>query len=293
MSLARSASLASSIVLTSCTTVPLSRPQELPDMVHHVQCELQQAYGELRADHPWLDKWAAGFTLTMKADVGGAASPEVSLLGPFGVGAYVLAVGGGVSYEGIRTGTSKYYLRFDHLHEVQCAAPNQQQIKGALGIKEWIESVLPPDDKSTYRIPDTIGHSQQFILTLSGHVNPSYTLIRSRGQLGLGASRIDTNIIDIAMTNAPVPKPQEVVIVGTRPAPPPGRTRLAPETPGTMQSFTFRNSQPASPLVQRQRLPSGRTIEVVKNKGSEIPDDARARLDNQLQELQLRNIFGR
>lgn len=291
MSSARWASLASAIVLTSCTTVPLSRPQELPDMVHHVQCELQQAYGELRKDHPWLDKWAAGFTLTMKADVAGAASPEVSLLGPFGVGAYVLAAGGGISYEGIRTGTSKYFLRLDHLHEVDCAVPNQQQIKGDLGIKEWMASVLPPDDKSTYRIPDTIGHSQQFILTLSGHLNPSYTLTRSRGQTGLGASRIDTNIIDIAMTNAPVPKPQEVIIVGTRPANLPGHTLLQPKTPGTM--FTFRNSQSASPLVERQRLPSGKTIEVVKNRGSEIPDDARARLDNQLQELQLRNIFGR
>lgn len=115
-----------------------------------------------------------------------------------------------------------------------------------------------------------------FIITVSGSVNPSYTLIRSKANAAFNLGRIDTDIIDIAMTNAPKPKPQEVIIVN-----PPGHAGRTPLAP-----FFLPGVQRTSPLRQKGSL-------TIQNPNSEISNDARARLDNQLQELQLRNLFNR
>jgi hypothetical protein len=265
------------VVLSGCSTIQLSHPKKTPAIVHHVQCELKQAYKNLLPDNPWLTSWAAGFTLTMKADNQGSASPEVSLLGPFSAGSFAVAVGGGVSGEGLRTATSKYTIRLDKLDLVDCNQPDE--IEGVLGIEEWMAEVLRPYLDNAYRVPDTIGHSVQFSLTYGAHVNPSYVLTRSKGQVGFGAQRIDTDIVDIALTDATPKGAQHVIIDNPREG-----TRLPGGLSGTLSAPFI--TRPTSPLVNRG---SSRP----KNSGASIPDDARQRLDNQLYELQLRNLFGR
>lgn len=264
-----------SVALCGCSAIPLSHPQDIPDLVHHVQCELKETRDALQPDYPWLKTWAASFTLTMKAEVIAGASPSASLLGPFGVGSYIFPFGGAITSDGIRTGSSKYTVRFDHLDLIDCNTPQEARFQGSLGIKDWFANVVVTQG-AKYREPDTVGHTQMFIITVSGNVNPSYTLVRSRANAAFSLGRIDTDIIDIAMTNAPKPKPQEVIIVN-----PPGHAGRAPLAP-----FFLPGVQRTSPLRQKGRLTS-------ENPNSEISNDARARLDNQLQELQLRNLFNR
>src|SRR5947209_18842902 len=87
----------------ACTTIPLARPDLVPAMVHHVQCELKDARKNLITENRWLDTWAAAFTLTMKAEQQGNAAPEISLLGPFHGGTFGIPIGVGISADATRT----------------------------------------------------------------------------------------------------------------------------------------------------------------------------------------------
>lgn len=265
------------VAVGGCTTVLLPHPDLLPAMVLHVQCELKEARAALIGENPWLDKWAASFTITMKADQQASASPEVSLLGPFNVGTYVLPFGVGVSGGATRTATSKYTVRFDGLNLVDCNSPHWVFIDGTLGLQFWLTNVVKRHENGTFRVPDTIGHSVQYVVGASARVSPSYTLVRSKGSGVFSAARTDTDILDIAMTDAS-PKPVQHVIIDNFPS--------GSSAPSGRASRTFvpGGTQRTSPLMVRKRI---------LNPGATISDDARQRLDNQLYELQLRSLFGR
>jgi hypothetical protein len=280
MSVRQLSAIAASVALGGCAVIPLSNPTEVPDLVHHVQCELQDMQRELLPTYPWLKTWAAAFTITKKAELLAAASPSFSLLGPFSVGSYAVPIGGGYSTDGIRTGTSKYTVRLDHLDLITCIPTGHSHFEGTLGIKEWFADVVTTTG-DTYREPDTVGHTQQFSININGNVNPTFTLVRSKGNALFSLGRIDTNILDIAMTDAPPPKkpkPIEVIIVN-----PPGSGHTGSTT---LTPFSLQGTQRTSPLRRRGSF-------TIENPNSEISNDARARLDNQLQELQLRNLFNR
>ena len=270
---ARMALLVGAVAIAGCTTIPLVHPDLATLMVHQVQCELKDARATYLADNSWLDTWAAAFTLTMKAEQQASAAPEVSLLGPFGSGTFSVPIGAGISSDAMRTATSKYTLRFDHLKLVDCSAPQDVAVIGTLGIKEWMGEVVRRNHTDAYRIPDTIGHSMQFTLSASGHVNPSFVLTRTSGTGLFSAQRSDTDILDIAMTDATPAPPQHVIVDN------PASERL----PGGRLSTSMARSAPqrVSPLVVHER---------VVNRGSTIPGDARVRLDNQLYELQLSDL---
>jgi len=267
------------ILLCACSSIPLSSPDKVPILVRQIQCELYDAHKKLTAHgaNPWLNSWAAAFSLTLKSDQAGGASPEVSLLGPFGAGTYALPVGGGISADGVRTAAAKYSVKLSDLHTVDCGTPEQPLVFGSLGIEEWLFKTVAPERAVSYRLPDTVGHTFQFALTYGAHAAPAYTLVRSKGNSGFTFSRTDTDIVDVALTDA-TPKPPAHVIIDT----PKGNKTGG--MPG-LQTFSFNSgSTRTSPIVQYGRVVTDQ---------SSIPDDARQRLDNQLYELQLRNLFAR
>jgi hypothetical protein len=88
--------IAVSAALGGCAVIPFSNPTEVPDLVHHVQCELKDTRDALLSTYPWLKTWAAAFTITKKAELLAAASPSFSLLGPFSVGSYAFPVGAAI-----------------------------------------------------------------------------------------------------------------------------------------------------------------------------------------------------
>jgi hypothetical protein len=268
------------VAVSGCSTpLPLSRTAETPIIVQSIQCEIKEAWESYRDSRPWLDKWAAGFTLTLRANRQGGVAPEVSLLGPLAAGTYSVSVGGGVSADATRTAMTKYIVRLDGLKNYTCPARADRPPESYIGLKEWIGSVVSEAPNGLTRVPDTIGHTFQFIASSNARVGPTFSQPRWRGGGIFSISEAHTYILDVAMTDARPKPPQLVIIVEDRTrggAPPPGRAAE------TRILSTGVPTQRTSPLLRR-----GQAV----TRGATIPDDARQRIDNQLYELQLRNLL--
>jgi hypothetical protein len=258
----------------------LPEPERLPRIVHQTQCELKDAYKHYPVGTPqqtWLKSAAAGFTVTMKAEEISSAAPEFSLLGPLAGGSYVFPIGAGLAADNTHTGTAKYLVRFDGLNNVHCDDPADEAVIGSIGIENWLAHSLADYEHDTFRIPDTIGHTAQFVMTLSGHATPSYSVVRSKGTGTFSTQHAATNILDIAITDNTPKGATKVIIIGDERK---GAGGLGGAARNKMIIYGH-GARRTSPLIRRG---------AIVNHGSAISDDARARIDNELNELYVRSL---
>jgi hypothetical protein len=257
-------------------------------VVHDVQCELRSAVSANISEYPWLKKWAAAFALTLEIMETGSATPQVALTGPIqALGTYSFGIGAGLAGTATRTAVLKFTVSLQDVAKYDCASGYDQTalLGGNLGITEWVQVALnshQPDD--TFHVPDTIGHSIQFVVQGNAGLTPSYVLVRSQGNGTFNLQRSDTNTLDVALTDATPPPPQRVTIVGAEPTAAPGAAepRLA-APPSTRSTILPRALSPSSPIA------NPRTGKLVQQ--TPISASARQRLDDALYQLQLQRLL--
>jgi hypothetical protein len=275
------------LLTSACTTLPaLNNSVPVSAVVHDVQCELQSTVSANISEYPWLKNWAAGFGLTLQITETGSATPQVALTGPIqALGTYGFGIGAGLTGTATRTATLKFTVSLKDLAKYDCTEGYDKAVLlgGNLGITEWVQEVLnshQPDD--TFSVPDTIGHTIEFVVQGGASLTPSYVLVRSQGNGTFNLQRSDTNTLDVALTDATPPPPQKVIIVGNEPTPGAAEHGLAAPPsmrPTILPPALSRSSPIAIPRVGK--LVAQTPISV----------DARRRLDDALYQLQLQRLF--
>ena len=233
--------------------------------------ELKEAYSRYQPIYPWLDHWAASFTLTMKRQDKAGIAPRFDFLDAdkFGLG-----ITGEVASETIRSLTTKRTLHLEDLPKFYCTRPAPGIFTGGLGLLESLREALHLRDVNDVagEEPDDLGYRIDFAVKLAAGANPTWIFTRVPGAgVGLAGSQETTHTLDIAFTDATPPRPSKVCVVNLRPGEPLDCTVPPAAKPG-------KRARP-------DRAAGTRTAP------GRVTPEVRQRLDNTLQRLQLENLL--
>jgi hypothetical protein len=269
-------SLAPCLSLGACSTISsesITSNIPLNDIVDRIGCDLKTAYLIYRKDYKWLDDWAASFTITIRQEDRSGVAPGLNYLLPTGANtSFGLGVSGGISGNNTRTLTTKRTIVLKNLKKFDCKTPNSSSaLASELYLFEPLRDALRAVDKNdpANEKPDDLGYRIDFAVKTNISANPSFVLYRVPG---IGAefsvSREKTQSIDIAFSDN-TPRGTPIVYVENLPP--------------------LSVSHHEKSVVSRQR---GRVSTTPKAPLSVTPE-ARQRLDNTLQRLQLETLLPR
>ncbi|MEZ2407321.1 hypothetical protein AB6806_10935 [Bosea sp. RCC_152_1] len=252
----------------ACATVP-----ELPSedkisaarVVDRVQCELHDVVKNRASKYPWLKKWVAGFTLTLRVDETASITPSVaSLVGlAGGPGGDLFGAGASGSFSGTtkRLAQMTFRVALKDAADYRCPRSPTSGLEGQLGIGEWLDRSLGSmDDHDLSKKPKTIGYTIEFAVVKGGKASADITLlpVKSPGSFGFGLAvagqRSDTHTLDVAFADGSAAPPQEVIVVKL-PGPPPEKGIESLRPHAAPQSFTIRipdRSAPGPDAIDRQ-----------------------------------------
>ncbi|MBY2985681.1 hypothetical protein [Rhizobium leguminosarum] len=226
--------------LSSCgTTVPKMVLSNQPHataffinkLVNHVKCEVREAFFRAREFDlknakeqgdgvrrlAWLDTWAAELSLTLTVKETGAIAPSLDYTDELGkVSTLVLNTGISSSSEATRIAKIDFTLPFaDFLKERQanpkrpiiCKETGGILVNGDLGFDDMIDDLAFPHfipGNVAIKPPKTFSNEVQFMVAVSGNVNPAFDLRRvdtnPPGTPSLfSASRARTNDIVVSL----------------------------------------------------------------------------------------------
>lgn len=213
-------------LLGGCSALPDFRHQgsvSSEDIVRHVQCELQAAYALLRPTYPVLDKWAAAYKVTFRAErqhSGGLASGTWTVPGGVSVGAAAT-----LSSSRLRQGSVRYQTRFDRIGEFNCDSDRKNSDRtdgpgGDLRIAEWLSSALAPSHDAAAVVPAELTYLINFVAKYDASLRPTFVIVNLTGSPLLGGGHSNSDSLDIAfldVSQKAKPRPTEIVIVSWPP----------------------------------------------------------------------------
>lgn len=187
----------------------------LEEVADNIQCELQEAYLEQKKHFPWLEQWAASFTLTLKRQDKVGLGPKFEYLEKdvFGLGAT-----GEVSTDAIRSLTTKRTLALKNLEAHTCKRPSAGLLTGRLGLRESLHEALRVRGKGDAidETPEDLGYHIDFAIKAAAGVSPSWIFTRIPGVgFGVSGSSETTHTLDIAFADNTPKGPQKVCVVNS------------------------------------------------------------------------------
>jgi hypothetical protein len=246
----------------------------LEDIVDNVQCELKEAYLAYQPKYPWLDHWAASFTLTMKREDKGGITPKLDYLE---VDRFGLGITAEASSDTIRSMTTKRTLHLRDLPTYKCKQPRSGVFTGRLGLFESLNEALHERgvDDVAGEEPDDLGYRIDFSVRLGAGVTPTWIFTRIPGVgAAFAGSSETTHTLDIAFSDA-TSHAAKVCVVNLQPGAPYLDCTIAPSPPATKRWAATRPDRSA-------RTPTAR---------GRVSTEVRQRLDSTLQRLQLENLL--
>jgi hypothetical protein len=251
-------------VAAGCATIPTERNDgiSIARVADHVKCELGQAL----ATNSKLQSWAGVITLTLELDLSGSVMPSTTLMGPFATGAYGVGLTAGTTLSSTQTHLVTAYFPVWQVEQFaeHCPEPSIEQLEDRLGLKEWVTRALDAGTEEGLVFNDTskaIGYTIEFDLDVTAGITPSFTLTRASGQVGATVDRKTKHTLEIALTDAHIQPPRQVVV------------------------FRPRKTPSGAPDIA---APPQRTVVVTR--ATPLSDDAKRRLDTIMQQLILKNL---
>jgi len=251
-----------SLQLAGCMTVPsldpIGDPLQIREVVQQVECEIYDTVlkYENNPKTSWIVDYAAKVTLALPVSQDGSVSPDGALLGPFGVGSYVIGASAHLKGSTERLATYAITIDFGKMNPYKLACDQHNpRLHGRVGFQDWFERVVASYDNDTFGRPSDLSHKLDFQIDAGFKITPAYELLRSRGNSVFDANITFKHSIDFVMTyNDPnaVDYIKVCVVNNTGPCYVPGPVRKA-RRPG-VASVVGRPGSPAalSPSVQRQ-----------------------------------------
>jgi hypothetical protein len=252
--------------LAGCMTVPdldsIGHPLQIREVVQQVECEIYDTVLKYE-DNPktnWIVNYAAKVTLALTVSQDGSISPDGALLGPFGIGSYVIGASGSLKGTAERLATYAITIDFSKMDPFKpaCEAPNPR-LHGRIGFKDWFDRVVLSFDEDTYGRPSDLSHKLDFQIDAGFKLTPAYELLRSRGNSALAANITFKHSVDFVMTyNDPNAVDYSKVCVVNYPGPcyEPGKAAASRKgrRPTSVVGVPGRLGSPATlaPSVQRQ-----------------------------------------
>ena len=267
-------------IVSGCVTMPTQQNDGISvnRVVDRVKCEL----GKALRDNPTLESWAGVITLTLEVDQTGSVVPSTSLVGPFNAGTYGLDLSAGVTAKSLQTSLVNIYFPVYELFAFaeKCPIAPTNQLEDSLGLKEWVDRTLTlkAAEGALFKDKDkAIGYTLEFDLDLTAGVTPGFTFTRVSGKAGLSVGRKTINTLVIALADAGLKPPRKV--------------RLPAKKPTVEEGAKPSGAEPAADEARKSSSPP--QDRYVNKPGSRVGDDTRRRLDNIIQQLQLKNLRGR
>ncbi|MBR0925731.1 hypothetical protein JQ561_03860 [Bradyrhizobium diazoefficiens] len=260
-------------ILAGCVSLPIEQNDgvSINRVVERVKCEL----GKALLNQPELDSWIGNITLTLETDQAGSVTPTTALSGPFSTGTYGLEFAGGINGKSLQTSLVAINFEVWKLKDFASHCPMQpkSQLEDALGLQQWVERTFPlkvEEGASFISKEKAIGYTLEFDLELSAGITPSFTLARVNGKDGFTASRKTLNTLQVAMVDAGIVPPRTYT-----------KTEMVPVT--QPKSNDSANLIEAKPKFRPERR-------TVTSKGKGPRPNAQQRLNDAIQQLQLRNL---
>lgn len=205
-------SLLTALFLTGCASLPefeLGTADHTADIVRHIECELNDAYKDVSAEHPWLrkDNWLAGYKLTYKADAttAGTVGPAVWMFPvKHSLTGQVLQ-----QNQNIRQGVVEYKNEWGTIPCISDAGEERTvAFRGDLGIRDWLTKALEASSQTEEASkardrsgkPDVLTYDVTFAATIDASMKPGFTLVNLTLGGTAGWKKIDTSTLSLAFT---------------------------------------------------------------------------------------------
>jgi hypothetical protein len=259
--------------LAGCVSMPIEQNDgvSINRVVERVKCEL----GRALLSQPDLDSWIGNITLTLETDQAGSVTPTTALTGPFNTGTYGLEFAGGVNGKSLQTSLVAVNFEVWRLKDFASRCPTQptSPLEDALGLQQWVERTFPlkVDEGASFISKEkAIGYTLEFDLELVAGITPSFVLARVNGKDGFSVSRKTLNTLQVAMVDAGIVPPNIYT-----------RTVMVPIAQP-------KSNDPASLVEKKPKFRPERRVVTSKGQGPDA--GTQQRLNNAIQQLQLRNL---
>lgn len=273
------------LLLTSCAKFDerVNASVSMIDVVDRIQCELKEAYINLRPQYPWLKNWATSFELSLQKDVTLGVTPKLEYATPIPSGMFNLEASAGISGRSSQTLVSKRTISLlPKLLNFACPALlRDTTFGGRLGIEEALRDILSVRDKGDVfdEYPTAPGYKIEFDLKYNASASPMFAFTRITG-IGAGFSyeQQKRSSVDFAFTDATPAgpaKPQRVFVVNF----PPGY--------GATRSPAAVSPSPAAGGGRRLKR---RDEAGADQRNSPLSPEVRQRLDATINRLQMQNL---